>query len=198
MVRSRCICRNIRKRHPLIRSLGNLFIIFIFKLLSGGHSTLKFDDLRTMDSKPSLLILGIGNPLRGDDGIGAHICAQLEQLNIPRVSVQTTHQLHTEWIYTFRQYDVVLLVDASLLDQEVVIRPISTTPVSSVNLSHHVAASQIAALTSLIVGSATLFFECAVPGDAFGLSDRLSEKGRMHADLAVTSILDWLEDLPSS
>ena len=144
--------------------------------------------------KPSMLILGIGNPLRGDDGIGVYVCAQLEELNTPRISVQTTHQLYTEWIYIFRQYDVVLLVDASLSDQEVVIRPISTAPVSSVNLSHHVAASQVAALTSLIVGSATRFFECAVPGDAFGLSDQLSEKGRMHADLAVAMITGWLDD----
>lgn len=151
-----------------------------------------------MNTKPSMLILGIGNPLRGDDGIGVHICAQLEQLNIPHISVQTTHQLHTEWIYTFRQYDVVLLVDASLSDQEVAIRPIAPTPVSSVNLSHHVAASQIAALASLIVGSTTLFFECAVPGDAFGLSDQLSEKGRIYADLAVKSIIGWLDDFPPS
>jgi hydrogenase maturation protease len=150
-----------------------------------------------MDSKPSMLILGIGNPLRGDDGIGAHVCVQLEELNIPGISVQTTHQLHTEWIFTFQQYDAVLLVDASLSDHEVVIRPISTAAVSSSNLSHHMAASQIAALTSLIVGSSTLFFECAVPGDAFGLSDQLSEKGRMHADLAVASIKSWLEDFPS-
>jgi hydrogenase maturation protease len=147
-----------------------------------------------MGMKPSMLILGIGNPLRGDDGIGVYVCAQLEELNTPRISVQTTHQLYTEWIYIFRQYDVVLLVDASLSDQEVVIRPISTAPVSSVNLSHHVAASQVAALTSLIVGSATRFFECAVPGDAFGLSDQLSEKGRMHADLAVAMITGWLDD----
>jgi hydrogenase maturation protease len=150
-----------------------------------------------MGMKPSILILGIGNPLRGDDGIGAYVCAQLEQINIPRLSVQTTHQLHTEWIYIFRQYDVVLLIDASLSDQEVLIRPISRAPASSSNLSHHMAASQVAALTSLVVGSATRFFECAVPGDAFGLSDQLSEKGRMHADLAVASIKSWLEDFPS-
>ena len=147
-----------------------------------------------MGMKPSILILGIGNPLRGDDGIGAYVCAQLEELNTPRLSVQTTHQLHTEWIFTFQQYDAVLLIDASLSDQDVLIRPISRAPASSSNLSHHMAASQVAALTSLIVGSATRFFECAVPGDAFGLSDQLSEKGKMHADLAVAMITGWLDD----
>ncbi|HSF44814.1 MAG TPA: hydrogenase maturation protease, partial [Chitinophagaceae bacterium] len=61
-----------------------------------------------------LCIIGIGNPLRSDDGLGIYVCEELHQLNLKDVTIRTAHQLQTEWIFEFIEFKKVLIVDAAV------------------------------------------------------------------------------------
>lgn len=63
---------------------------------------------------PRVLIIGYGNPLRGDDRLGWVVAAQLgEQLGEQHGTVRTLHQLVPELAEELARYDVAMFVDAS-------------------------------------------------------------------------------------
>lgn len=67
---------------------------------------------------PKLLIFGIGNPGRQDDGLG-YECVELlkNELNTPKniqVEFESNYQLNIEDAQTISSYDQVLFADASL------------------------------------------------------------------------------------
>ncbi len=59
------------------------------------------------------LIFGIGNTLRGDDGIAAEVLRRLEAENIS-ADCQAVHQLTVEMAQLISRYDAVLFIDASV------------------------------------------------------------------------------------
>jgi hydrogenase maturation protease len=62
--------------------------------------------------KPALLI-GVGNTLRGDDAVGIRVAEQARS-RFPQLDVLCTHGLSPELAETVAQYNLVLIVDASL------------------------------------------------------------------------------------
>jgi hydrogenase maturation protease len=63
------------------------------------------------------LVYGYGNPGRQDDGLGAALVSMLEQAPIPGVVTECNYQLNIEDAYTISEYDAVVFVDASLVDE---------------------------------------------------------------------------------
>ena len=55
------------------------------------------------------LVVGVGNPLREDDGVGWHLAEALAQTGVP---THTCHQLLPELAAELSQVDLVLFVDA--------------------------------------------------------------------------------------
>ena len=68
---------------------------------------------------PATLIIGYGNPMRGDDAIGCHAARQLEQhfWNDPDVEVIAAQQLIPEMAEDISLRDFVLFLDASFGEQ---------------------------------------------------------------------------------
>lgn len=64
-------------------------------------------------------IVGIGNPLRSDDGVGAYICQLLEEKNLPGVSIISTQQLDIGIAEELSKFDNVIFVDASLEEEAI-------------------------------------------------------------------------------
>ena len=67
-----------------------------------------------------ILVVGLGNPLSGDDGFGAHVLELLHQNGtglLPGVSLADAHTDLLNHIEDFAQYDCVVLIDA-ILDPE--------------------------------------------------------------------------------
>src|SRR5579859_3807286 len=59
------------------------------------------------------LILGIGNPLRGDDGLGRVVAEQVAQSHDLDCEVQVVHQLMPELAQYMAMADLVVMIDAS-------------------------------------------------------------------------------------
>lgn len=59
-----------------------------------------------------LLVIGYGNPLRGDDGAGSEAARRVERLGLPGVVVIECHQLLPEHAEVLSRYDRAIFLDA--------------------------------------------------------------------------------------
>ncbi len=61
-----------------------------------------------------VLVIGYGNELRGDDGIGPHVVSELAALELPGVLTRIVHQLLPELAAELADTCLVIFVDAQL------------------------------------------------------------------------------------
>jgi hydrogenase maturation protease len=59
-----------------------------------------------------ILVIGYGNTLRGDDGVGPRVAEQLAAWHWPGLRSQAVHQLTPELAAAIAQVDIVFFVDA--------------------------------------------------------------------------------------
>ncbi len=76
--------------------------------------SIKDKDLLTDDQQNDILVLGIGNLLMNDEGVGIHVVLKLETENLPGVDVMDggTGGLHLLGI--IQSYKKVIFIDAAL------------------------------------------------------------------------------------
>jgi hydrogenase maturation protease len=75
-----------------------------------------------------VLVVGVGNPTRCDDGAGWAVAERIAALNLPGVEVQTTQQLLVELAEEFARSDRVVVVDASVGGDPVRMRAVHPSP----------------------------------------------------------------------
>jgi hydrogenase maturation protease len=64
------------------------------------------------------LIIGIGNPSRGDDALGALCIEQLQNLDLPDTDLLTDFQLQIEYVLDLQGRRQVIFVDATVSGEE--------------------------------------------------------------------------------
>jgi hydrogenase maturation protease len=141
----------------------------------------------------TLCILGIGNTLRSDDGIGAQVCLQLEKMNLEGITIHTIHQLQTEWLDELAGFNTVLIIDAAVNENDDInILPVDKAVSISSNISHHININLLADLMTTMNNSRVHFYACAIPGENFDFGETLSQRGIKNAARAITIISTWL------
>jgi hydrogenase maturation protease len=146
-------------------------------------------------STPSLLVLGIGNTLRSDDGIGAYVCNRLARLPLKNTLIEYAHQLQTEWLDSLTAHETVILVDARAGGGEKVsfhLMGLDTGPVSTG--SHYLDAGILAALAGGLFLASPSIWVCSIPGYDFSLGEGLSPGGMTKADEAFGILRQWLSE----
>jgi hydrogenase maturation protease len=122
-----------------------------------------------------VVIIGIGNPLRGDDGLGWAVAEQLVQ-DGEDYDIHTVHQLTPELAQLIATADLVVMIDASNEGKpgELRIRPVSpSTQVSAVG-THHCTPEELVALTAAIYSHCPPVVVVTLTGADFGISEQLS------------------------
>ena len=66
-----------------------------------------------------ICVVGIGNPLRSDDGIGEYVCKKILEKKIPNLSVIVTQQLDMGISEELSEFDSVIFGDASENEKEI-------------------------------------------------------------------------------
>ena len=61
-----------------------------------------------------VLVIGFGNPGRGDDGLGPAFAGRLEELQIEDLTVETDYQLTVEHAAMAAEHEVVVFADAAV------------------------------------------------------------------------------------
>jgi hydrogenase maturation protease len=98
-------------------------------------------------------VIGYGNPLRGDDGLGWHVAHQLIDKGIENLDVITCHQLTPEIAEVVSLSRAVVFVDASLeFDAgKIMVRELEPN-LSSKNFTHHLEPAQVLAFSHSVYG----------------------------------------------
>ena len=142
----------------------------------------------------SICVVGIGNPLRGDDGAGAFICRQLEEKNLVGLSVFNTHQLDMGLAEELSTFDRVVFIDASLEESYFSFLPLSISNKEVQPFSHQVNMGVLAGLCRKLFNSHTAFFVCAVGARSFEIGDSLSDTTMQHALAAINQLEAWIKE----
>ena len=142
-----------------------------------------------------ILVCGIGNTLRGDDGAGIAVAEQIAQLQLQDVTVETRRQLQPEMAEYFPQYDIVLVADASVVANEVEITKATCTHVFAPASSHHINLTLLNAMAAQLYGKEINLYSCAVPAAQFEIGENFSAATAKHVKTAVQKITQWLQTI---
>ena len=151
------------------------------------------------------LILGIGNPGRGDDGLGAAIVARAAGLNVrdlvegavvfvsPERDAVWKYQLNIEDADLIRGYDRVVFADAAAEGGEPVVWAEVAASPSIAFTTHEMAPASVLALCEELGGRAPRAFLLAVRGYEWEFSESLSPAGALNLEKATALLAKRLE-----
>ena len=152
-----------------------------------------------------ILILGIGNPGRGDDGLGPALVARLSDAETAEWAEASTfavldgkataawkYQLNVEDADTIKDFEVVMFVDASAVgDEPVVLTPL--LPAKSITFStHEMSPASVLALAEELYGRAPKGHLLAIRGYAWEMGEGLSERARQNLASAAALLKEAL------
>ncbi len=141
-----------------------------------------------------VLIVGYGNPLRGDDGLGWYAVEQLaETVDQDCVTILERHQLTPELAEDISRAALVIFVDARCDGTPGDMRCEALAPgqPSSDSFSHQVDPPALLAYASKLYGARPEAVLFSVTGESFGYETQLSETARA----AVPGLLSRIHDL---
>jgi hydrogenase maturation protease len=136
------------------------------------------------------LVIGFGNPLRGDDGVGPRAAERVELSAAPEtIDVVRCHQLTPELAAAIQAASVVIFLDAAA-DQEagtVTSRPV--VPSVPASWSHDLSPGQLLALAGQLTEAIPPAFLVTGGIRSTDFADRLSPEGeRLAADMAAAAL----------
>lgn len=143
-----------------------------------------------------MLLIGYGNPGRGDDGLGPALSEGMAARGLPGWDIDTDYQLSAEHALAISTHDVVVFADAELdLDEPFSFREIE--PGSPEYLgSHSLQPSTVLALCQMLYGARPRAFVLGISGKEFGeVSEGLSDTAAHNLDKARTFFLTWVGSL---
>lgn len=147
-----------------------------------------------MKKQKKILIVGIGNTLRSDDGIGKYICDCIEKINLPDVHCTAAYQLETNLLEELIQHDTVIIADAAVSGKPVSFINAATLEQQPVSSSHHANAASIASLGKQLYQKDVEILLCAVRGENFDIGEQLSITAIQNANDAVNTIVNWIKN----
>lgn len=146
--------------------------------------------------RPSLLVIGYGNPLRVDDGVGWQVGQQLaSELSSDDIAVITAHQLTPELAEPIARSRLVIFIDAYEGDApgHVDCQVIAPAVEMALTFNHEVDPTALLALAYALYGACPTALLVSVAGHDFGYGVGLSHV--VHAALPevvrrVRAVLD--------
>lgn len=140
-----------------------------------------------------ILLIGYGNPGRGDDGLGPALAERVLALRLDGVTVDIDYQLTVDHAALVAAHDLVVFADAAMgLDVPCRLTPI-TGPAPEILGSHQVSPEAALALAALLFGAAAKGWTLAIAGSAFGeVREGLSAGAAANLEVAVQTLTAWI------
>jgi len=145
------------------------------------------------------LILGIGNPLRADDGFGWRLADELTEADLPAgVEVYAYHQLTPELAELLHGVALVIFLDAEIGVPPGVVRSQPVLPATSAEaFSHRLTPAALLALTRQLYGQAPAAYAVSVGAAELGYGTSLSATVEAALPEACEVVLALLHPDPS-
>jgi hydrogenase maturation protease len=144
------------------------------------------DEPMTRNTK--LLVIGYGNTLRADDGVGPRVANAVAEMNLPGVSTLACQQLSPEHAAPISQADQVIFVDASVdAPREVQFRDLE--PGETTQLMAHAAdPCTMLALAIEVFGHAPRAWWLTIPAEKLEFGESLSLQAEQGMEEAIKRI----------
>ncbi len=136
------------------------------------------------------LVVGIGNDLRSDDGIGVRVVQALPER--PGVETAVVQQLTLDLVEALGRAERVLFVDAHATETCLRLDRLCERAVTA-GIGHALAPEALIAWTEATCGRAPAGWVLSVPARSFEIGDRLSPEAERGVPGARRAVLDWLE-----
>ena len=143
-------------------------------------------------SETGLLVIGYGNELRGDDGVGPKVAEALDQLRLPGVRTISCHQLTPELAEPVSRAARVVFVDATV-NREGGIGLTELKPEETGAAMVHVADPRsLLALARDVFGHCPSAWWLTIPVETMEFGDALSPAARRGVERALQTIQDMI------
>ncbi len=123
------------------------------------------------------VIIGYGNPLRGDDGLGWFAARRLEEI-FPHENVHiiTCHQLTPELAEDISRADLVLFIDASIegLPGSFNVLALEAGDDDLISLTHDFTPTSLLTLSKFLYGKTPEAYVLSITGECFDFVEELS------------------------
>jgi len=141
-----------------------------------------------MTRTTSLLVIGYGNTLRRDDGVGPRVAEAVAALQLPGVRTLVCQQLSPEHAEPISRADTVIFVDAAVdAPQEMQLRALE--PGATTQLMAHAADPRtMLALAREVFGHAPAAWWLTIPAVELDFGEELSPSAQRHCVAAVAQI----------
>jgi hydrogenase maturation protease len=145
---------------------------------------------RKHDNRPpaEVLVIGYGNTLRGDDGVGPRVAEAVGALRLPGVRTLICQQLSPEHAAPISLAQTVIFVDAAVdAPQEVQLRRLEPSDTSQL-MAHAADPRTMLALSRDVFGQVPQAWWLTIPAVTLEFSERLSEEAQHGCAEAVERI----------
>ena len=134
------------------------------------------------------LVIGYGNPLRSDDGVGPKVAEAVEALHLPGLVVIACHQLTPELAEAVSEARAVVFVDAAAdASTEVQLRQLE--PAADTQLMAHAADPRsLLALAQQLFGRCPPAWWLTIPVENLEFGESLSPRAEEGRELALAHI----------
>jgi len=135
------------------------------------------------------LVIGYGNTLRSDDGVGRKVAEAVAGLGLPGVRAIGCPQLTPEHAEPVSQAERVIFVDAAVdSPKKVRLRPLEPNESSQV-LGHAADPRTVLALARDVFGRAPKAWWLTIPAEDLGFGEEFSSSVRIRFEEAIQRIL---------
>lgn len=154
-------------------------------------------DAPVFPSQRRVLVIGYGNPLRGDDGFGSRAADTLaaipEIAADPSIQVETVHQLTPEVAETIAAAETVLFIDAALPDGEpgaLRFEEVGGVSPAAEPLGHHLTPAQALAYAEAMYGARPGAWIASVNAGSFDYATTLTPA----VEAAIPNLILWFHE----
>lgn len=143
-----------------------------------------------------MLLIGYGNPGRGDDGLGPAFSESMAARELPSWTIDTDYQLVAEHAFDVSGHELVVFADAEIGSSE----PFSFREIKSgapeVLGSHSLVPETVLSLCETLYGAAPTPFVLGISGVEYGeVKEGLSDQAAANLMKAQAFFLDWARRL---
>jgi hydrogenase maturation protease len=143
------------------------------------------------DLPTGILIIGYGNTLRRDDGVGPRVAEAVAALALPGVRALAFPLLTPELADPVSRAHVAILVDAAVdAPREVQLRKLAPADTSQI-MAHAASPATVLALARDVFGHAPEAWLLTIPVEDLGIGEELSPLAQRGFETAVQEIRKW-------
>jgi hydrogenase maturation protease len=143
------------------------------------------------ESPAGILVIGYGNTLRRDDGVGPGVAEALAALGLPAVRTLACPLLTPELAEPVSRSRVVIFVDAAVdAPREVQLRTLAPADNSQV-MAHAASPATVLALARDVFGHAPEAWLITIPIEDLGIGEEFSPLAQRGFETAVRHVRQW-------